>query len=230
MKEQILENNFKPQFSLSLVEQVVDYLTEAIVRRKIKGGERLVESKLGAHFGISRAPVREALRVLEQNGLVTIYPRKGAFVKEISNEYIVENLVIRACLEGLAARIATPRLSEQDIKHMEQELRQMRKAANGNLYHSYRENHIAFHLTFIWASGNVRLIEMLENLRRQVFWFRSYYVHTVESFKGTIKVHRQILDAFIARDVRKAEKLVSEHIHLTLDAFLKSVRDRANQE
>ena len=80
----IIEKEFNPQYSVSLVEQVMEFLSNAIIQGRFKGGERLVENDLQRRMGISRGPIRESFRILEKNGLVTIIPRKGTFVRKIS--------------------------------------------------------------------------------------------------------------------------------------------------
>jgi DNA-binding GntR family transcriptional regulator len=152
MDSAIIEKEFAPQYPTSLSDQVVEFLTNAIIEGRYKSGERLVESKLQREFGISRAPIREAFLILEKNGLLTSIPRKGRFVRKISTKDIEENFVIRANLESLAARLAAAHLRSEDINKMELALSEMAQAAKGKDFQTYYKFHYEFHDIFLHAS------------------------------------------------------------------------------
>jgi DNA-binding GntR family transcriptional regulator len=215
-----IEKEFKPKYHVSLVEQLTAFFTDAIVGGRLKGGERLVENELQRKFGISRAPIRESLRILEKNGLVVTIPRKGSFVRKIEQKDIEENFPIRSYLESLAARQAIANLTPEDIKSMEESLAMMTDMARKNDFNSYLKHHSSFHRTFIYASNNKRLIELVELLRSQMIWFRVSYLYVQENYEYAIRVHRQILDLFIKKDSDRVEALVKEHILIALDSFL----------
>lgn len=202
------------------MEQVTEFLTDAILDGRFESGQRLVENELQRKFGISRAPIRESFRILERNGLVGIIPRKGTFVRKITQKDIEENFPIRADLEGLAARLAISHLSPEDIGRMELALSKMTQAAKKNDFKSYIKYHSNYHEIFINASKNDKLIEILENLRRQALWFRFSYLWHQENFKYAIRVHREILDLFIKGDADHVERLVKEHILIAFGEFL----------
>jgi DNA-binding GntR family transcriptional regulator len=214
------KNEFSPQYPVSLVEQVTEFLTNAIIEGRFENGRRLVENELQRQFGISRAPIRESFRVLEKKGLVTVIPRKGTFVRKITRNDVEENFPVRACLEGLAARMATSHLQEKDIKEMESALARMREGAGENDFKSYFKHHIDFHEIFINASKNDTLIAILENLRQQAVWFRFSYLWHQENFEYAIRVHNEILAHFIQKDIDRVEMLVREHILVALKRFL----------
>jgi len=211
---------FAPQYPVSLVEQITEFLTNAIIEGRLENGQRLVENELQRRFGISRAPIRESFRILEKKGLVNIIPRKGTFVRKITQKDIEENFPIRACLEGLAARLATSNMESKDIKGMELALSRMTEEAKNNNFKSYFKYHNEYHEIFINASRNDTLIEIIENLRRQAVWFRFSYLWHQENFEYAIRVHREILDLFIKKDAERVEALVKEHILIALDRFL----------
>ncbi len=146
---------------VSLVEEVSRVLREAILEGTLRGGEQLVEAKLQEQFGVSRSPIREALRDLEKRGLVEIVPRKGAFVRTISSRDIEENFPVRAVLEGLAAKEALDKLQPQQMRDMEGALEKMRGAVGAKDGKSYWEYHRFFHETFIGACGNQLLMGLL---------------------------------------------------------------------
>jgi len=224
------QKNFNPRSSIPLVQQIADFLTNAIIEGRLKNGQRLVENELQRRFKISRAPIREAFRILEKNGLVVIIPRKGTFVREITRKDIEELFPIRACMEGLAARTAISYLEPKDIKGMRLALSGMSEAARKKDFKSYFGHHLEFHEIFINASKNDTMIGILENLRRQALWFRFSYLWHEENFEYTIRAHGEILDFFVRKDADSAGTLVEKHILIAMDEFLKFLTSRTNKE
>jgi DNA-binding GntR family transcriptional regulator len=224
-----MEKEFSPQYPISLVEQITEFLTSAILEGRLENGQRLVENELQRKFGVSRAPIRESFRILEKNGLVVIIPREGTYVRKITQKDIKENFPIRACLEGLAARLATSNLESKSIEGMELALSRMTEEAKNNNFKSYFKYHNEYHEIFINVSRNDTLIEIIENLRRQAVWFRFSYLWHQENFEYAIQVHREILELFIKKDAEKVESLVKEHILIALDRFLQFLASK-NEE
>lgn len=220
MSSQVRKKEFSPQYSLPLVEQISEFLTQAILDGQFESGERLVENELQRQFGVSRSPIRESFRVLERKGLVTSIPRKGSYVRKITQKDIEENFPVRANLESLAARLALSYLGPQDIAKMESAFSKMKEAAQDNDFKTYLKHHTHYHDIFIRASQNDTLIEILENLRNQAIWFRYSYLYVQESYEYAVKVHRKILDYFIKKDVDPLEALVKEHVLIALGRFI----------
>jgi DNA-binding GntR family transcriptional regulator len=216
----LIEKNFTPQYQVPLVEQMAEFLKNAILEGGLQSGQRLIENELQRKFGISRAPIRESFRILEKSGLVTIIPRKGTFVRAISQKDIEENFPIRAYLEGLAARQAISHLTAENVEKMELSLSKMTEAAKRGDFKSYFRYHNEYHEIFIKASKNGTLIGILENLRHQAIWFRFSYLWHQEQFEYAIRVHRKILDLLIKKDADRLEALVKEHILVALNRFL----------
>lgn len=214
------KKEFIPQYRVSLVEQLTEFLTTSIVAGHLKVGERLVENELQRKFGISRAPIRESLRILEKNGLVVTMPRKGSFVRKIAQKDIEENFPIRSYLESFAARLATANLTPEDIEGMEFALARMTDVTRSNDFNSYLKYHSNFHKIFIYASKNNTLIGLVELLRSQMIWFRVSYLYVQENYEYAVQVHRKILDLFIRKEPDQVEALVKEHILIALDRFL----------
>jgi len=223
-----MSEEFSPKYQVPLVEQISGFLTNAIIEGRFKSGQRLVENELQRRFKVSRAPIREAFRVLEKNGLVVIIPRKGTFVRKVTQKDVKENFPIRACLEGLAARLATSNLEPEDIKSMELALSGMTEAARKNNFASYFKYHNKYHEIFIKASKNDTLISIVENLRRQAIWFRFSCLWHQENIEYATKVHREILNFLIKRKGDKVETLVKDHILIALDSFLKFLTSNRN--
>lgn len=226
----VMKREFIPQYSASLTEQVTLFLRNAIIEGELKAGQRLGENELQRRFGISRAPIRESFRVLERNGFVTSIPRKGTFVRNITKKDIEENFPVRACLEGLAARMAVSHLTLEDIKRMKQVLSRMARAARKENFKSYLKYHSEYHDIFVNASKNATLTGILANLRHQAIWFRFLYLYFYESFEHSILIHREILDSFIKKDSDRAEALVKEHILTALNWFLEFLSSRKDEK
>ena len=224
------QKKFEPRYAIPLVQQTAEFLTDAIIEGRLRNGQRLVENELQREFKISRAPIREAFRVLEKNGLVIIIPRRGTFIREITRKDIEELFPVRASLEGLAARTASSYLEPKDIEAMELALSGMTEAAAGKDFKSYFEHHIKFHETFINASKNDTMIRIIENLRRQALWFRFSYLWHEENFEYTLRVHREILDLFIKKDAHSVGALVEQHILIALDEFVNFLTSKSKQE
>lgn len=215
------KNKFIPKYSASLVEQITEFLTNAIIKGELESGQRLVENELQRKFGISRAPIRESFRILERNGFVVTFPRKGTFVRTVTQRDIEENFPIRASLESLAARLAISNLRPEDLRKMEIAFSGMKKAAKKSNFKLYQKYHSKFHETFINASKNDTLIGILGNLRRQAIWFWFLYLYVHESFGYSIEIHKKILDGFLDKDANQSEALVKEHILRALNWFQK---------
>jgi DNA-binding GntR family transcriptional regulator len=220
MPSKVKKTKFSPQFAVPLVEQISEFLTQAILDGQFESGGRLVETGLQRQFGVSRSPIRESFRILEKNGLVINIPRKGTYVRQITQKDIEENFPVRANLESLAARLALPNLSDPDLGKMESHFSRMEQAAQANDFKSYLKYHTLYHDVFIRASRNDTLIEILDNLRSQALWFRYSYLYIQESFEYAIKVHRTILDYFKNKEADKLEALVKEHILIALNRFI----------
>jgi DNA-binding GntR family transcriptional regulator len=219
-----IQKRFTKEIPESLSKCIGEIFANAIVEGKIKGGQKLVENEIQKRLGVSRSPIREAFRILERKGLVVNVPRKGTYVRKISENDIKENFPIRAYLEGLAARLAVPNLSPNDIARMESDLEIVIKSAKLKDYKTYLKHHSNFHETFIRASKNTTLIEFLENLRRQSIWFRFTYFYVIDSSEVAIRAHSEILELFKKKDVEKVEFLVRNHILLALDGFIQFIK------
>lgn len=222
--DSVAEGKFRPKL---LTEQVSQVLMEAILNGSIAPGQQLIEIELQNLLGVSRSPLREAFRDLEKKGLVVIVPRRGAFVKAITKVDVQENFPVRASLEGLAAREAHPKLGEAELGRMAAALKGMQAAGELKDSKAYRENHQVFHDTFINASGNQLLVELLQNLRMHRIWyFVSFRYH--QDIRTAMEVHSKIFDLFQDRDAGPdlVEQVVRNHIE---EALPKIFGDMENQ-
>lgn len=216
--KEIQRKGFKPQV---LTKQISDLLTDLIVDGALGPGKQLVETELQKQLGISRSPLREAFRELEQKGLVVIVPRKGTFVREITQKVVEENFPVRASLEGLAARLAYPRMTRDDVGEMGLALEEMKEAGRSEDREQYRKAHVRFHETFINACGNELLIDLLKTLRMQRLWYFITYRHQRQNFRMAIDIHQKIHDMFVNRhtDPFELDAVVRSHIEEALDSL-----------
>lgn len=220
--------NFSSNHYLSLAKNFADYLRNAILEGEFAPGQRLVESDLQKKNGISRAPIREAFRLLEKERLVINIPRKGTFVRRITRKDMDENFPLRVILEGLAARMAVPNLNEKDLKKMQLLLDKMIKAVKKKEYKSYHKYHSEFHGVFINRCQNEALIRILEDLRREAIWFRFCYLKILRNQRYIISVHKKIIELLAKKDAEAVEKLVSDHIKKAYKIFQKELSGQDN--
>lgn len=172
--------------------------------------ERLIETELAEGFSVSRMVIRRALMQLENEGLLTIEPYKGASVSQISIKGILEKYQVISMLEGFAAYLATDRLVNKDISQMKKILREQKKLGASDVK-EWQELNKQFHRTFNLKCGNDKLIQMIRlNVRFTNYWF------LVLSVPGRItinvKEHENILNAIEERDACLARRLVEQHI------------------
>lgn len=222
-------HSFVVQQTALLVDQVADYLTMAISEGVLQPGQRLVEAELNRRFGISRGPIREAFRILEKNGFVYTMPRKGTYVRKISATDIMENLPIRAMLEGYASKLAIQNIDQEQIDQLEEALAKMVEAIKNKDFNMHLKHHYIFHETIILASRNATLIEILQNLRRRALWFRLLSLYAKAMPEGQIRVHRDILDLIKKGDAEGCEDLVKGHIFDALAKFMSFLNSKQQE-
>lgn len=199
----------------SLGGRVFQKIRGDILNGKYKENDELRENTIGKELGVSRTPVREALRQLELEGLVTIIPNRGAYVTGISHKDIWDIYVIRSMLEGLCARWAAGNITEEQLDELEETLLlsefQMKKESGINT------DQVAaldgrFHAILYEASGSRILSHVLSDFHNYVQTARRSSIVSEERARKSIREHRQILRAIKDRDEDLAEQLANEHI------------------
>ena len=208
------------QHPISLVEQVCEFLTSDIINGKLKPGDSLKEETLINEFRISRSPIREALRILAGKGLVTIVPRKGAHVRRITEKDILDIFPVRSMLEGFAANLAAQRMTEREITRLSVAIEQMEKSAEEKDFTSFMKGHYEFHRTYIEASDNEILKEILENLLNKALWLHFSFRYLHKNYSFSVRKHKEILRCFIRRDKDRVDGLVRQHIGAGMQGFL----------
>ena len=206
------DTNFNVNEYLPLRDVVFNTLRQAIITGEFAPGERLMEISLANRLGVSRTPVREAIRKLELEGLVIMIPRKGAQVARITEKNLRDVIEIRTVLEEFAAVLACE-LIDQAVLH---DLRQahedfIRSVENGDILDIVDKDE-TFHDTIFRATNNDRLISIINNLREQFYRYRMEYVKDIRQRSNLVEEHRELLDAISSRDSIKAKELMKTHL------------------
>lgn len=195
-----------------LRDVVFESIRGAILSGTIKPGERLMEVQMAEKLGVSRTPIREAIRKLELEGLVIMVPRKGVYVADLSVKDITDVLEIRAALEGLAASLAATRVTDEDMEAIEKAVAGFEEAIKGEDFELIVERDMEFHASIFKATNNEKLIALINNLREQIQRFRVMILKNSSGLKALSDEHREIADAICTRDTMKAQNLATTHI------------------
>jgi DNA-binding GntR family transcriptional regulator len=192
-------------------EEIRDQLISDILNNRLAPGNRIVETRIAQRFGVSQAPVREALRDLELLGFVVSSPFRGAIVRKVSVEDLVQLYPVRAVLEGLAAREAASRISRADLNRLEKLIQTMRRTAARGDNRAAVEADFAFHLIIVEASGNWLLRQIWERMALATTTFL-----TISKSHQPLSViaerHVRVIEALRARDPAAAEAVMRAHI------------------
>lgn len=217
---------FKMNEYLPLRDVVFTTLREAILKGELKPGERLMEIQLANRLGVSRTPVREAIRKLELEGLVVMIPRKGAEVAEITVPDIEDVLEVREALEELAVKIACRNIQDDQLKRLKKASVEFRDAVEEeNLVESVKAD-MAFHEIIYEAAQNKRLVQLLNNLREQMYRYRMEYLKDSSNFKNLLDEHDAIRKALKKRDEEKAGRVMKQHIQNQKNAIISSIKEK----
>lgn len=211
----------------SLQERIYQLLRTAIIERRLQPGQPLVESKLAATLGISRNPIREAVRRLQQEGLVEARPRGGASVAAYSVEEADDLYRIRAALEGVAAALAAERITDAELDELAASLERARELLARRESEAVVREGDQFHRLVHQAARNRRLTALLEQLYAHTVVFRHLTMHLPGRADEAVRGHTEILEALRARDAARAEQLTRKHVEgalVLLNAHLAASR------
>jgi DNA-binding GntR family transcriptional regulator len=197
---------------LPLRDVVFNTLREAILKGDLKPGERLMELQLASKLGVSRTPIREAIRMLEQEGLAVTTPRKGAEVAKMTLKDMEDVLEIRDALDELAVRIACQKITDEQLKQLEDVKELFEKNTQTNNVKNIAEADVSFHDVIYEATGNPKLVTLLNNLREQVYRYRVEYIKDPKNYPTLIAEHEAILDSLKNRDVKNAVEAMHVHV------------------
>ena len=227
-----MEPNFKVNMNeyLPLRDVVFNTLRQAILRGELKPGERLMEIQLANKLGVSRTPIREAIRMLEQEGLAVTIPRKGAEVAKMTEKDMEDVLQIREALDELAAKIACEQISEEQLEELVATMHEFEESTKTDNVKKIAEADVKFHDIIYQSTGNPKLVNMLNNLREQMYRYRVEYLKDVESRKTLVEEHYAVYRALKARNQQQAVKDICIHIVNQQNAILRSLEQMNKEE
>ncbi|GLC83199.1 GntR family transcriptional regulator [Lacrimispora brassicae] len=197
---------------LPLRDVVFNTLRQAILKGELAPGERLMEIQLAERLGVSRTPIREAIRKLELEGLVLMVPRKGAEVAKISEKSLRDVLEVRRSLEELAIELACQRMSQEAIEELEKKQEEFKSAVENGSAMDIAETDEAYHDVIYKGTCNDRLVQMINNLREQMYRYRLEYIKDEDKRQILLLEHDNILRAVRQRKVQEAKEAMREHI------------------
>jgi len=210
--------------SPNLRDQTYDIIKNMIIMREIEPGKKINEEHLAKEIQVSRTPIREALCRLENEGIVKIIPRRGAFVADLTEINVSEILLIREVLEGLAARLATENMDEKTLEKLKKALEKVSAVPekDSDLI-DYTRSEVDFHALLLSASNNQMLKNMMEVVNAHLQIIRLRTVVIPERAQKTVKEHRQILKALEDGDASAAEELMRQHVRSVRDVALRNI-------
>ena len=197
---------------LPLRDVVFNTLREAILKGDLEPGERLMEIALANRLGVSRTPIREAIRKLELEGLVVMIPRRGAQVASITKKDLQDVLEVRSSLEVLATELACERINAEQLDALKGALNRFEEVLGSGDVSVIARADVDFHDVIFSATGNARLVQILNNLREQMYRYRLEYLKDFSSHARLLEEHRQLMEAIAARDQKNAAMIIKAHI------------------
>ena len=197
---------------LPLRDVVFNTLRKAILRGELKPGERLMEIQLANKLGVSRTPIREAIRKLELEGLVLMIPRKGAEVAQITEKNMQDVLEVRKALEELSVQLACERITPEQVEEMKMAAEDFRKVLKSGDVTKIAEADVKFHDIIFAATNNQRLITLLNNLREQMYRFRVEYLKQKECYPQLLEEHDKLIALISGGNVEEACDIMGRHI------------------
>ena len=211
---------------LPLRDVVFNTLRQAILRGELQPGERLMEIQLAQRLGVSRTPVREAIRKLELEGLVLMIPRRGAEVAEITRQDLEDVLEVRAALEELAVKDACEHITDELLQDLKKAANEFKRSLEGTDLVACAEADIHFHEIIYAATNNKRLVQMLNNLREQMYRYRMENLKDKRTYRTLVEEHDAIRRALKKHDKEKAGAAINVHIENQRRSILASIMEK----
>lgn len=213
--------------NFSLRSRVFHKLREDILNGKYNENDELKEIAIGQELGVSRTPVREAFRQLELEGLIQIIPNKGAYVTGITPKDVKDIYMIRSSLEGMAARLATEHITEEQLEEMEENVYLASFHASKGHMEQMAELDNRFHQILYEACDSKMLQNLLQDFHQYVIRIRKKTLSTNRGMKSN-EEHTKIMEAIKSKDAELAEKLANQHIVNAYENIKKSMGDIEN--
>ena len=223
-----MTDNLELQMDAYLPLRVVVFQTlrGAILKGDLKPGERLMELQLASKLGVSRTPIREAIRMLEQEGLAVTIPRKGAEVAKMTEKDMEDVLEIRLSLEGLAVRLSCEKITPAALQELKVAMEDFEAKTRSGQFVEMAKADVKFHEILYKASNNPKLQQLLNNLREQMYRYRVEYLKDDSIYPRLIEEHQKMYDALKSKDSKLAESYVERHLHNQAEAAKKIIREQ----
>ena len=208
----------------TMVDQIYKALKHAIARGDLAPGQVLKEAELQNAFNVSRAPIREAIRLLEAADLVVVDAYKKKYVRPITHQYLQDLMPVSACLEGFAANLAVKNITEDEINTLKKINGQMRDAFEMKNYGKCSELNFDFHRIFVKAARNEVLVTTIKSVKNSIIWYwlTSIYFRHKEVISISIDEHEKVIHEFVRRDRNRVEEVVRKHVIGMLARSLKA--------
>ncbi len=197
---------------LPLRDTVFNQLRLQILHGELEPGERLMEVALAEKLGVSRTPVREAIRMLEQEGLAVLLPRRGAHVASIDNKQLEDMLEARRTLEAFTVNSACGRITKKQLEELRDYNMKFREAVKSGDTVEMADADYIFHEAIARAAGNKRITEMLQHLKEQLFRYQYEYLKDTADHRHLVEDHESICKAFEEGDNNRAVEIIKTHI------------------
>lgn len=219
-----------PPLARSASAVAADLIREAIVDGRVSPGDRLKEEELAQQLGISRTPVREALLVLQAEGLVEAVPNRGSAVRAYGRRELEELYELRALLEGHVASRAATRRTDAHLEELRQSCARFAALLPSADVATFVGENSAFHETILDAAASERLKGMVRQVVAMPLVYSSYHWYSPEECAASHEAHLRLLDAFERQDAAQAERVMREHVLAALDVLVRHVGDADDVE
>jgi DNA-binding GntR family transcriptional regulator len=205
----------------TLHEEIANNLRELIMSGELHEGDKIKEDELCSSMGISKTPLREALRVLSVEGLIKLVPNRGSFVSTPTFEEIREMFDIMSVLEGICARTAAKKMSAKDLATLEKLHNRLENNFKRRAQREYIRINNQFYAFVQELAGNRTLNQIVNGLRQKILLYRYQSLNLPERFEQSIQEHRDLIKAFRKKDPKKVETLMRRHLQKQCDALEK---------
>lgn len=221
-----MQDNFQIKMDefLPLRDVVFNTLRQAILTGELKPGERLMEIHLANRLGVSRTPIREAIRKLELEGLVTMMPRRGAEVAQITEKSMNDVLEVRKAMDALCAELACERITEEELEQLAEACEEFEKATATGDVKLIAQTDVTLHDIIMQATGNKRLVQLINNLSEQMYRYRFEYIKDFSQHERLVEEHRDIYESLLHRDKERASQAAKTHIDNQRKAIIAQIR------
>ncbi len=209
---------------LPLRDVVFNTLRQAILTGELKPGERLMEIHLANRLGVSRTPIREAIRKLELEGLVTMIPRRGAEVAQITEKSLQDVLEVRRALDALSVELACDRISEEELSRLSEACDAFEEATKTRDTQKIAWADVDLHDIIVEATNNDRLAQLVNNLSEQMYRYRFEYIKDESAHDRLMEEHRIIFESIRNKDKETAARTAKLHIDNQETAIMKQLR------